>query len=395
MLDLLNGLRIVDASSIVMGPMAGQAFADMGADVIKLEPPTGDLARTSGARGPDGMGALYANNNRNKRSLVLDLKTESGQKVLARLLDKTDVLLHNMRPNAALRVGLDAASVRANRARIIHCTATGFGSGGVYAGRPAYDDIIQAVGGLAGLTCHSGAAPAYVPSIMADKIGAMHVVQAVLAAVIQRSTTGQGTAVEVPMFECLAAFLMNEHLDAATFCDDGTPGYSRLLNPHRRPYKTADGWLAVMPYNEAHWRRTFEVLGEIEIPASDWFPNPAERNARSAQLYERLAQGLIDRSTQDWADIFERIDVPHSQVSSLGDLLKDPHLSAKGFFEPTDDMPGRKRSVPIPLTFDGIATRPDSAPPALGEHSREILGDLNYQPEDISALVTAGVVGTT
>ncbi|MAY64064.1 MAG: CoA transferase [Rhizobiales bacterium] len=373
MLDLLKSVRVLDASSIVMGPMAGQILGDLGAEVIKLEPPSGDLARTSGTPGPDGTGALFANNNRNKLGVVADLKTMEGQRTLASLLERCDVVLHNMRPAAAARIGLDAETVRRGRPSIVHCAAVGYGSDGPYAGRPAYDDIIQAAGGLAGLSMRVGGEPAYVPSIVADKIGGLHIVYAVLAALLARERTGRGRAIEVPMFECLAAFLMNEHLDAASFDADGKAGYERLLNPHRRPHATADGWLAVMPYDERHWRAILEEMGETAIPAEPWFADPAQRNARSGVLYHRLATGLTERPTAAWIAVCESGDIPYAQVNSIDDLLTDPHLAARGFFSATDPFPGRVRSVPLPVRFSDTASGPDRAAPGLGEHTAEIL----------------------
>lgn len=376
MLDLLKSIRVIDASSIVMGPMAGQILGDLGAEVIKLEPPMGDLARASGSRGPDGMGALFANNNRNKLGVVADLKTEEGQRVLATLLDGADVVLHNMRPAAAARIGLDPETVRAGRPGLIHCAATGYGSDGPYAGRPAYDDIIQAAGGLAGLSVRVSGAPAYVPSILADKIGGLHIVYAILAALVARAETGQGRAIEVPMFECLAAFLMNEHLDAASFSPEGTPGYGRLLNPDRRPYATADGWLAVMPYDERHWRGIFAEMGETEIPAAPWFADPRERNARSAQLYHRLATGFTARPSASWIAVCEARDIPYARVNGIDELLDDPHLAAKDFFAPTDALAGRERSVPLPVDFGVTHAAADRAAPALGADTDAVLARL-------------------
>lgn len=379
MLDLLKPFRILDASTIVMGPMAGQVLGDLGAEVIKLEPPTGDLARSSGTRGPDGTGALFANNNRNKLGVVADLKTPEGQVILGELLDHSDVVLHNMRPAAARRVGLDAETVRQGRPRLIHCAATGYGSGGPYAGRPAYDDIIQAAGGLAALPTRVGAEPAYVPTIVADKIGGLHILYAILAALLARERTGQGQAIEVPMFECLVAFLMNEHLDAASFDPGGRPGYVRLLNPSRRPYATADGWLSVMPYDERHWRAVLDAMGETGIPSESWFGDPAQRNARSDRLYHRLATGLTQKPTEAWIAIFEAKDIPYARVAGIDDLLSDPHLSAQNFFAASDDLPGRVRSVPLPVRFDGVAQGRDHAAPGLGTHAAEVLRRLGEE----------------
>ncbi|MCB1398184.1 MAG: CoA transferase [Rhodobacteraceae bacterium] len=387
MLDHLKGLRVVDATTIVMGPMATQILGDLGAEVIKLETPQGDLARASGSAGPGGMGALFANNNRNKISLALDLKQPGAQEVLARLLASADVVVHNMRPAAAEKLGLGYAAARAANPAVVHCAATGFGSGGPYAGRAAYDDVIQAASGLAGLAVETAGAPAFVPSIMADKIAALHVVYAILAALLRRQATGEGASIEVPMFEVMAAFLMNEHLDAASFDAEGAPGYGRLLTPHRKPHRTADGWLAVMPYDAGHWRRTLAIVGAGHVAEEPWFADPAERNRRSADLYALIGAALPSQPTAHWVAAFADADVPHAQVAGLGDLLSDPHLAAQGFFTPTDGLPGRVRSVPQPVRFSGAAATPDRPPPGLNGGGEALLRGLGISPEEIARLI--------
>ncbi|UOM35022.1 CaiB/BaiF CoA-transferase family protein [Acuticoccus sp. I52.16.1] len=383
---LLNGIRIVDVTTIVMGPMASQTLADLGAEVVKIEAPDGDLARHSGAPGPDGMGALFANNNRNKKSLALDLRRPAGRAVLTKLIAGADVVMHNMRPKAAERLGLGPAAARAANPAVIHCAAVGFGSGGPYAGTAAYDDVIQAAAGLAALPLKVGRAPDYVPSIAADKIAALHVVYAILAALMRRERTGEGCDIEVPMFEVLAAFLFNEHLDAATFAADGAPGYSRLLNPNRRPYATKDGWIAAMPYSGGQWTRTLAELGRGEVADEAWFATAAGRNANSHTLYGILAAALPARTTDEWIEVFHRLDVPHARVNTLEDLVADPHLAAVDFFRPTDGLAGRLRSVAQPVAFAGLADAPDRAPPALGADADEILAGLGYAADEIAAL---------
>lgn len=384
MQNLLRGMRVIDITTIVMGPMASQMLGDMGAEIIKIEAPGGDLARHSGTPGPQGMGAVFANNNRNKASVCLDLKSEAGRDAMGRLIETADVFLHNMRPEAAARLGLDAASVQARRPDIVYCAAVGFGSDGPYAGKGAYDDVIQAAGGLAALPAELGGRPAYVPSIMADKISGMHVLTAILAATTRRAATGEGCAIEVPMFESVAAFVMNEHLDGASYDMEAKPGYVRMLSPARRPFATSDGYLGVMPYSEAHWRRAMNVTGNATVCDEPWFTQPAQRNKRSGDLYSLVEQALPAKSTADWIEILTEADIPHSPVASLTDLLKDPHLTAQGFFEPRDDLEGRVRSVPMPLRFDGVETGPDTAAPALGADTRRVLAELGYEEADLT-----------
>jgi len=390
MYNLLNGLRVLDTTSIVMGPMASQTMADLGAEVIKIEPPEGDLARASGTPGPGGMGALFANNNRNKRSLALDLKRPECRAALERLLERADIVLLNMRPKAAARLGLDADTLCARYPRLIHCLATGFGTGGPYGGRAAYDDIIQAASGLAGLAGRVSGVPAYVPSIMADKIGALHVVHAVLAAVIHRQASGKGMAIEVPMFETLAAFLMNEHLDAATYHTDAAPGYARVLTPHRRPYATADGWLAVMPYTRQHWAAMLALTGDESVIAEGWFDDAGERNRRASVLYALLAEALPARTTAAWTEALAQTDIPHAAVPGFDAVLEDPHLSAQDFFASTDGLPGRARSVPQPVRFTGVPKNADCPPPALNADGAAILTQAGFGAAEIAQLLRKG-----
>jgi len=402
-LNLLNGVRIVDLTTIVLGPMATQVMADLGADVIKVESLDGDLARSSGVTGPDGMGAVFANNNRNKKSIAVNLKSAEGKQVLTRLIKEADVFVHNMRPVAIQRLGFGCAEVQAIKTDIIYCAATGFGSGGPYAGKPAYDDVIQAASGLASLPLHTSAEPAYVPSVMADKISALHIVYGVLAALYNRQRTGEGCAMEVPMFESLVSFIMNEHLDAATFDQNGMPGYNRLLNPNRRPFKTTDGWLAVMPYNQQQWTRLLSLLDRHDVLEEDWFGSASGRNSRSAYLYGILVDELAKADTAHWLQKLEEIDIPYSKINTLDDLLNDPHLQQTGFFNASDDLRGRKRSVSQPITFHCVAntagakadSTADTAAPAIGENTNDILGQLGYSTAQISELRRAGVLRET
>ena len=387
MLPLLSNVTVLDLSSIVMGPMATQALGDLGADIIKIEPPAGDLARASGTPGPDGTGALFANNNRNKRSIVLDLKSKDDRTVLDRLVARADVLLHNLRPAAAKRLGLDAARLLALNPRLIHCATVGYGSDGPYAEKPAYDDVIQAASGLVYLPTETGREPAFVPSIVADKVAGLYAVQAVLAALYRRERSGSGCAIEVPMFECLVSFLFNEHLDAASFEEDAAPGYRRLLTEHRRPHAAADGWLAVMPYSEAHWRRLLKEFGRQDILDADWFPTAAGRNARSAELYQAISEGLSEQGTAHWIGRFEELDIPYSCINSLRSLLDHPHLAAKGFFRPRDDTAGRVRSVPQPVRFSDVQESPDRAAPRCNGDMREILTQFGFGEDEIGRIL--------
>ena len=392
MLDLLKGVKVVDLTSIILGPMAGQTLGDLGADVVKVEPPTGDLARSIAPHGPDGTGSMFVNNNRNKRSIALDLKSDGGKEVLQRLVARSDVFVHNMRIEPLRRLGFEAASCLRINPSIIHCGAVGFGSHGPYAGRPAYDDVIQAASGLAGLPVHVGKEPSYVPSVMTDKIAALHVVYAITAALFNRERSGSGCAIEVPMFEVMAAFMLDEHLAEATFARDGRPGYGRLTSPHRRPFRTTDGWIAVLPYDGRHWRKVLAEIGREDVMNEPWFASDRDRSSKTGVLYEVLAEAIAGRSSEEWLDTFARLDVPHSHVANLDDLVRDPHLEAIGFFEPTDDAPGRVRSIAQPISFQGAKTTRDAAPPPLGAHSRAILAEIGYTDDEAARLAETGAV---
>lgn len=392
MLPLLRGIRIIEVGAVVLGPYAGQILADLGAEVIKVEPLEGDIARNAHPSGTGG-GALFVNNNRNKRMLALDLKTPEGRAALARLIGTADVLFHNMRIDAAGRLGLGFDAVAAINPRIIHCAAIGFGQRGRYRDRPAFDDIIQAASGIAGIASTTGAEPRFVPTILADKVAALHAVYGILAALVARANGHEGAiAVEVPMFEALAAFLLNEHLAGATFAADGAVGYPRLLSPDRRPFRTADGWIAVLPYTERQWRAFLAEIGREDVAAQDWFADPRRRQAHLAELYALVAAALPARSTAAWITALEARDVPCSKVGGIDDLLTDPHLAETGFFDVPEGYPvGIARTLPQPVRYEGLAASPDTAPRALGADSRAVLAECGFGAEEIDQLIASGV----
>lgn len=394
MLPLLEGIRVVEVGAVVLGPYAGQILADLGAEVIKVEPLEGDIARHAHPAGAGG-GALFVNNNRNKKMLALDLKSPDGRAALAKLLERADVLFHNMRVDAAERLGLGFETVAAINPRIVHCAAIGFGQRGRYRDRPAFDDIIQAASGLAGLGTATGGDPRFVPTILADKVAALHAVYGILAALVARANGRAGPfKVEVPMFEALAAFLLNEHLAAATFDAGGAVGYPRILSPNRRPFRTADGWIAVLPYTDRQWRAFLEEVGREDVIAQDWFADPRQRPAHIDQLYALVAETLPARTTGAWIAALGERDVPCSRVAGLGDLLTDPHLEEIGFFDVPAGYPeGVARALPQPVLFDGVALQPDMPPRPLGADSRQLLHDCGLEEEQIDKLIAAGVVG--
>ncbi len=395
MLALLEGIRVIEVGAVVLGPYAGQLLADLGADVIKVEPLEGDIARHAHPRG-EGGGALFVNNNRNKRMLAIDLKAAEGRAAFAELLKTADVLFHNMRIDAADRLGLGFEAVAAINPRIVHCAAVGFGQRGPYRDRPAFDDIIQAVSGIAGLGTATGGDPRFVPTILADKIAALHAVYAILAALLARANGREGAIkVEVPMFEALAAFLLNEHLAAATFAAEGAVGYPRVLSPNRRPFRSADGWIAVLPYTDRQWRAFLSEICREDVAEEDWFRDPQQRPAHIDELYALVAESMATRTTAQWIAALSARDVPCSEVNSLEDLLTDPHLTQVGFFDVPEGYPeGIARSLPQAILFDGFEPRPDTAPRGLGEDSRDILRETGMPESEIDALIAMGVVNS-
>ena len=393
MIPLLSGLRVLDLTTVIYGPLVGQLLGDLGADVVKVEGPEGDLARAIQPRGPQGDSAMFLCNNRNKRSMVLDLKTQAGREVFTRLLCWAEVFVHNMRPAAIDRLGFGFAPVAVINPDIIYCAAVGFGSGGRYAGRPAFDDVIQAAGGIAALPSYRGQDPAYVPGVMADKVAALTATYGVMAAIAARGRGMRGAIeVEAAMFEAVAAFVLNEHLAAAAF--GGPPegaGYHRMFAPDRRPYRTLDGWIAALPYTEQQWRRVLEFTGRQDVLARPWFADPGERSAHVAELYSVLAEEMTRRSTDDWLRALETLDIPHARVNRLEDLLTDPHLQDVDFFAPNGS--GLARSARQPVSYPGLTREPDRPAPALGAHTESVARMLGYDAAQLDALREGGAFG--
>lgn len=333
-MKLLEGLKILDLTTILMGPYATQIMGDYGAEVTKVEAPAGDLMRQVGPARQQGMGPMYLNTNRSKRSLALDLKTEAGRKVLLRLAQRADVLITNVRPKAMARLGLTWEALEAANPRLIYTALVGYDQRGPYAGRPAYDDLIQGGACIPHAFVRAGQRPSYVPAAIADRIVGMSAVNAILSAVIERHRSGLGQKIEVPMFETMLSMILADHMGGLTFepaLDKG--GYARHLSPDRRPYQTKDGYICALVYTDGHWERFFHALGRPEMPAAD--PRFADFNARMAhidEVYAELGRILLTRTTADWLDLFDRADVPVMPMHSFESVLEDPHLSATGFF---------------------------------------------------------------
>jgi len=384
----LEGIKVLDITSVVLGPFASQILGDLGADVIKVEPLQGDITRAASPTRNPAMGAMYLNLNRNKRSIALDLKSEAGRAVLKRLIEQSDVLFHNMRPGAVKRLGFEADAARAINPRLIYCAAYGFSEGGRYAGRAAYDDTIQAAAGLAAAQGMDGE-PRYINTTIADKVSGMTALYAILAALYRREKTGRGETIEVPMFESMVAFTMAEHLSAATYDPpQGSLGYNRVLEPHRKPYRVSDGYLTIMPYNLRAWHTLFEIAGANFMPSDPRFETEQAIAANFQEMHRLLGEHMKHKSKDEWMKMLDEADIPAMPVATLDDLLTDEHLSDVGFFKimehPTE---GKLRYPGNPIRFlDDPDTQPRPAP-GLGEHTGEILAELGYSNAQISEII--------
>jgi len=388
----LSGVRVLDASTIVLGPLASQQLADLGADVIKIETPAGDTLRRIGVTRNPGMSAYFLACNRNKRSLVLNLKHASAQAALTALIARADVFLHNFRPATAERLNLSYGRVRAENPSIVYCATYGYSATGPYGDKPAYDDVVQAASGFAAMQSVLTGAPRFVPSIIADKTASNAVAQAILAALVHKFRTGEGQAVEVPMFETLVAWNMVEHLAGSTYVPPlGPPGLDRHINNWRRPFQTKDGYLAIWPYEEAHWRDFFAITGRQDLQADPRYGEAKARQQNIENLFDEIAKILVERTNDEWMKAFAKTNIAVMPVSSLDDLLKDPHLEATGFWQTIHHPTEGKLLMPgLPTRFSGTPASIHRHQPLLGEHSREILKEAGLTDAAIAEMFADG-----
>lgn len=381
----LDGIRVIDLTSVLMGPLACRMLADHGADVIQVVPPS---APTSVMGDATGMGGISLDIQRNKRSVRLDLKSEEGKAALWELVTSADVLVSNMRAAALERLGFSAETVRARHPKLIYCLANGYGEDGPYADRAAYDDAIQALSGFAGLSTRLTGKPSYAPSVIVDKTCSLFIVQAVMAALLYRHSHGEGQTINVPMFETMAAFNLIEHFrGAALVPPQGTIGYSRLLNPERRPYDSADGWVAMLPYTESNWRDFFDIVGTPEVMEDPRFTTHNLRMTNIETLYGLVAKAAPSRTTQEWLELCDAHSIPCNPVLNLEDLVEDPHLKAVNLM-PVVEHPsvGKYRTVRDPVKYEKLSTELRRHAPIPGEHTAEIMKELGWSDEQIKAL---------
>ncbi|MDY7547100.1 CoA transferase [Glaciimonas sp. CA11.2] len=387
--DPLNGIQILDLTTVIMGPYATHILADMGADVIKIEAPEGDAFRRYGPSRSEGMGGSILQLHRNKHSVVLDLKSVVGRLALDRLIERSDVIVHNLRPGPAVRLRLDWKSVEKVNPKIVLCAARGFGAEGPYADKAAYDDIIQAGSGIAALYGQVHGVPKYVPTAICDKIAGQTIAYAVLAALLHIERGGDGQEIEVPMFETSIDFMMAEHLGPSAFEPPlGPVGFNRQLSVHRKPYKTADGWICILPYSDRNWADFFRLM---EMPALFEDPRFADIDSRGKNvdaLYALIDVEAPKRSTDDWVSMCDSAGIPCMPVISLQKIDEDLHVRAVGLIEssihPTE---GAYRSIRPPVTFGASPYKLRKHAPRLGEDSERILSTLGLSPHDLRQLL--------
>jgi crotonobetainyl-CoA:carnitine CoA-transferase CaiB-like acyl-CoA transferase len=393
----LSGIKVVEMATLAMGPLAGQTLGDYGAEVIKVESLAGDHFRFNGPSVSPDMGHTFLHLNRNKKSVSCDLKAAKGRELILRLVKDADIFISNTRPDAMVRLGLDYDSLRKANPDLIYCAAYGFSEDGPYAGRPAADDTIQAMAGVVDLQERATGTASFVASILADKAIGLTVVNAVLAALVKRLRAGGGEAIEVPMFETMVAFLMPEHMAGQSFEPPrGKTGYARVINPNRRPFRTQDGLMCILPYTGDQWLRFFEAIGRAELGENPEYATPAGRSRNYDALYAIIEEAALTKTNAQWTDLLLEQDILFGEVNSVDQLFNDPHLQAREMFKlhahPTE---GDLRMIGFPINTLSNTTRLRLLAPRLGEHSVEVALGLGFSQAEVDTMLAEGVLKAT
>lgn len=389
----LEGVKVIDMTTVLMGPYATQMLGDYGADVIKVESLEGDVTRLIGPARHPGMGPVFLNTNRSKRSIALDLKKTGGREAVLRLIQSVDVLVYNVRPQAMARLQLGYDVVAKINPRLIYAGVFGFGQDGPYAAKPAYDDLIQGATALPALMAQtSDGVPRYVPNALVDRIVGLTAVGAICASLVHRDRTGRGQRLDIPMFETMAGFVMGDHMGGLTYeppLDKG--GYARHLSRDRRPYKTADGYICVIVYNDKQWASFFEATGRDDLRSDPTFSTFAGRATNINTVYAELARIFETRTTAEWLDLLTKADIPVMPMHNLESMLQDPHLASTGFF-PVVDHPseGKIRSMKASARWSETPSEPSRLAPRLNEHGSVILKEAGFSENEIATLVREG-----
>jgi crotonobetainyl-CoA:carnitine CoA-transferase CaiB-like acyl-CoA transferase len=387
-----TGLKVVDLTTVFVGPYSTQLLADLGAEVIKVEAPDGDLTRMTGPARNAGMTGSFMQLNRNKRSIALDLKTEAGADAMRDLIKGADVFVHNMRPEPLERLGFDYACVKSLNPSLVYCNIWGFGMKGPYAGRAAFDDIIQGVSGLVALEGFGGKEQRFVPMLIADKATGVFAALAMSAALYHKLATGEGQEIEAPMFECMTSFAMIEHLAGEGFVPSiGPPGSERHAKPMRFPVKTLDGYMCVLATSDKHWRGLTKAGGRPELATDERYDTRPKRLALRQEIVDLTTEMAKTRPTAEWVAELAEAGVPCMQINSLDEVVADPHLNAVNFWQEHEhDSEGTIRLMAPPYSLSKTPPTIRSMPPRFGEHTAEVLAELGYDEATVKAMLEAG-----
>ena len=389
MAGALEGVKILDLTSVGFGPYACQILGDYGAEVIKIESPEGDITRGIAPFRNKGMGHFFINANRNKKSLVLDLKSRKGKAAFFKLLEKSDIVMTSIRPAAMERLGIGFKACKEINPSLIYVALVGFGQSGPYAKRPAYDDIIQGVSGMAAMQGGREGNPTFVNASVCDKICSQIAAHATLAALFARTKSGTGQLVEVPMFESMVGFNLVEHQSGMTFDPPlGSTGYERSMVKYRRPYATRNGFVCALPYTTKHWQSFFSIMQREDLLNDPRVLDPKVRSEKIGELYELVSDLVADWDTEDLLKALEEGDIPHGEATQLYDLKNDDHLKAVGFFQTREHQSeGTIKLTSPPVKLSETPTNIRRLPPLLGEHSSEILREIGYSEEEVRELI--------
>lgn len=380
----LHGVRVLDLTTVIMGPAATQVLGDLGADVIKIESPAGDSMRNVGPFRNPKMGPMYLQANRNKRSVVLDLKNPDDRATLLALAADVDVVVSNIRPQAMARLGLDYEQLREVNPGVIFCMAVGYGSDGPHAGQAVYDDLMQAASGICGLFGQVDGAPRYAPVNICDRVVGLYLVIAILAALRHREVTGEGQEIEVPMFETMVQFVLGDHMGGGAFVPPlGEMGYPRLLSRTRGPYPTRDGHLSLVVYTDAHWKAFSALVGQPDLMERDpRFKNQATRTVHANEVGQFVADHLPMYTSAEWTEKLRAVDIPVSPVNGIADLFDEPHLRAVGMFDEVEHpTEGTLKVARFPVKFGRTPASVRRLAPNLGADTQQVLDELAERRE--------------